>query len=191
MSDLFKTDDVLYRIPGKSNDEDPIRRVRGVYVSGPYLPIIHENNMILISEIKCDKPTIVNYTQREDCTTMDHNNVGVFAIRDIDLNNQPEVIFYKKTNKICNINDPNNIADGVFSICDIDLNNNPEIIPYETTFESRYICPPNTEGVFAICDIDINTEIAYEDYYKFERFFGHNDLIMIRNVITRHATISN
>ena len=190
MGDIFKTKAVLQRIPGKRNDQKPMREVRGVYVSGMFLPIEYSNNAIMITKLKHHKADVVDYTERSTSGTIDKNLSGTFAVCDIDINPNVQVDYYSQKSISTTIDDTKKYNHGAFAICDIDINNEVELLLYTQKNES-VIIDKNNHGTFAICDIDFPLGYSLENYYHVYGDKQHDDCLMIRKIKITKATIEN
>ena len=92
MSNIFRSKEIYKRIPGVSSDNNPLRAVQGMYVSGEYRPPYYIDGFVRVSKINTTKPKIVDYTAVTKDLTADPivNIIGVDC-SDIDIT------FYKKT----------------------------------------------------------------------------------------------
>jgi plasmid maintenance system antidote protein VapI len=71
MANVFRSKEVYKKIPKVSPDENPLRAVRGIYVSGAYRPAYYIDAFIHISNINTTKATIADYTERSTNITDD------------------------------------------------------------------------------------------------------------------------
>lgn len=196
MGDVFKTRDVLYEIPG--GEVVSMRRVRGVYIAGPYLPIHYENNLMMITHMEHTRPTIVDYTQRSVVEIVDdpHDNEGhgSMALCDMDFSNNVQVTYYSMQNRILRLDDnrgtQGNHGHGSMALCDFDLSSNIQILLY--TSLNKFVKLDNNEyGSMALCDMDFSTICSHKEYYMKHGFMGHDDCIMIRQLNITKATITD
>ena len=63
MANIFNSKEVYKRIPKVSSKDNPLRKVRGIYVTGDYRPPYYIDSSLHIAEINTNKPTIVDFTQ--------------------------------------------------------------------------------------------------------------------------------
>lgn len=192
MGDVFKTQEVLQRIPGKPSSQDPMRIVRGVYISGPYLPIQLNTNAIMITGITCKKASIVDYTMKDTSTIIDDTRLdqhGAFALCDIGININSDIVILYNTTMSCKLDDVR-CSHGVFGISDIDVNADYVIELYKSIEDEGYM-DKYDHGSFALCDVDVNTTISYDDYYKIYGYPQYDDCIMIRDIQINKAVITN
>ena len=79
MSNIFRSKEIYKRIPGVSSDNNPLRAVQGMYVSGEYRPPYYIDGFVRVSKINTTKPKIVDYTSVTKDLTADPivNIIGV------------------------------------------------------------------------------------------------------------------
>lgn len=65
LANIFKSEEVYKRIPRIDPALNPLRAVRGVYVSGPWKPPYYITPAILISNIESTPATVVDFTELE------------------------------------------------------------------------------------------------------------------------------
>jgi hypothetical protein len=65
LANIFKSKEVYKRIPRIDPALNPLRAVRGVYVSGPWKPPYYITPAILISNIESTPATVVDFTELE------------------------------------------------------------------------------------------------------------------------------
>ena len=95
MANIFNSKEVYKRIPKVSSKDNPLRKVRGMYVTGDYRPPYYIDSSLHIMEINTNKPTIVDFTQAS-ASTEDH----VLNILPIEvLTDRPNIIQYSKASK--------------------------------------------------------------------------------------------
>lgn len=63
MANIFNSKEVYKRIPKVSSKDNPLRKVRGMYVTGDYRPPYYIDSSLHIMEMNTNKPTIVDFTQ--------------------------------------------------------------------------------------------------------------------------------
>ena len=93
MSNIFRSKEIYKRIPGVSSDNNPLRAVQGMYVSGEYRPPYYIDGFIQVSNIKTNKATIKNYTQDEKSL----RNDPVINVTDISAKKNVDIVNYKIT----------------------------------------------------------------------------------------------
>ena len=95
VANIFNSKEVYKRIPKVSSKDNPLRKVRGMYVTGDYRPPYYIDSSLHIMEINTNKPTIVDFTQAS-ASTEDH----VLNILPIEvLTDRPNIIQYSKASK--------------------------------------------------------------------------------------------
>jgi hypothetical protein len=193
MGDIFKTKDVLYEIPG--GDSVSMRRVRGVYIAGPYLPIHYENNLMMITRIEHTTSKIVDYTERTVYHTLDspdnNHGRGVMSLCDMDFNTNVNITYYSTQTTSTTLDDfKTDNGHGVMALCDMDFTTDVSLVLYTTGYEFEYI-DNTSNGVMALCDVGFATGITYENYYYITGFVGHDDCIMISRLDITKASITD
>ena len=93
MSNIFRSKEIYKRIPGVSSDNNPLRVVQGMYVSGEYRPPYYIDGFVQVSNIKTKKATIKNYTQAEKSL----RNDPVINVTDISAKKNVDIVNYKIT----------------------------------------------------------------------------------------------
>ena len=86
MSNIFRSKEIYKRIPGVSSDNNPLRAVQGMYVSGEYRPPYYIDSFVQVSNIKTNKAKIEDYTSVTKDLTADPiiNIIGVDC-SDLDI----------------------------------------------------------------------------------------------------------
>lgn len=93
MSNIFRSKEIYKRIPGVSSDNNPLRAVQGMYVSGEYRPPYYIDGFIQINKVKTNKATITDYTQ----DTKSLKNDPVINVTEITAKNDVDIVYFKRT----------------------------------------------------------------------------------------------
>lgn len=79
MSNVYRSKEVYKRLKGVPSDMNPLRIVRGVYVSGKYRPAYYIDSCVLIEEIQSTNAVISDYISIS-ATTTDPNSINVVGV---------------------------------------------------------------------------------------------------------------
>ena len=173
MSNIFRSKEIYKRIPGVSSDNNPLRAVQGIYVSGEYRPPYYIDGFIQINRVKTNKATITDYTQ----DTQSLKNDPVINVTEISAKKNVDVVYYTRAT----VSAPN---EPVINVTDISANM-AEIIYF--TQDTK----PSTEPVINVTEISAkkDVDIVYFKRISFNTNPDHS--IRISKVSTTKATIES
>lgn len=124
MPNVHRSQEVYKRIKGLRGDAQPLRALRGLYVSGTHLEPQYIDNNISITDFGTSvELKVVNYTQKDQTMPDDH----ILSFLNIETN-QPKITSYTTTSKSL----PD---DHILQFLNVETNQ-PRIVSYETKKES-------------------------------------------------------
>ncbi|NMA75564.1 MAG: hypothetical protein GX963_15745 [Bacteroidales bacterium] len=172
MANVFRSKEVYKKIPKVSPDENPLRAVRGIYVSGAYRPAYYIDAFIHISNINTTKATIADYTERSTNIT-DDGAMRLVQVKFDDLS----VVDYSRTNK--NITD-----DGAMRLVQVKFD---DLVLIEYTREHKNI---TDDGAMRLVQVKFDDESIY--WFNNKPIETNKDfMIRIKSITSTHAIITN
>ena len=173
MSNIFRSKEIYKRIPGVSSDNNPLRAVQGMYVSGEYRPPYYIDGFVQVSNIKTKKATIKNYTQAEKSL----RNDPVINVTDISAKKNVDVVYYTRAT----VSAP---KEPVINVTDISANM-AEIIYF--TQDTK----PSTDPVINVTDISAKKNVDIVNYKITCINTNPDHSVRVSKISTTKATITS
>lgn len=170
MSNIFRSKEIYKRIPGVSSDNNPLRAVQGMYVSGEYRPPYYIDSFVQVSNIKTNKAKIEDYTATtKDLVDPIVNIIGVDC-------SELDIIQYTRTQSDLS-------ADPIINIIGVDCSD-IDILCYTSITENLTADPIINIIDVGCSDVDIT-------YYKNQLINTNPDFsIRIKSITTSKAVVA-
>lgn len=170
MSNVYRSKEVYKRLKGVPSDMNPLRIVRGVYVSGKYRPVYYIDSCILIEEIQSTNASIFDYTSAS-ATATDPNSINVVGV---DCNTLTMIDYSSKSDTT---------TDNAINVTGIDFGN-LGIISYTNVNRDT------TENAINVTGIDCNN-LSIQQYKRPIYDTNKDHMIQVEQISSTSADITN
>lgn len=177
MANIFRSKEVYKRIPGVPSDQNPLRVVRGVYVTGPYRAPYYIDTCTHVKSITTTKATVVNYTQASSDST-DH----VVNLLNVDASTDPiPITFYTRAESQLQ-------SDHVVNLLNVDASTDQiDILAYTKINQDLA-----SDHVVNLMGIDTSADTPNITFYRTEIFKTNPEpIVRVKELTTTKATIAN
>lgn len=176
MANIFNSKEVYKRIPKVSSKDNPLRKVRGMYVTGDYRPPYYIDSSLHIMEINTNKPRIVDFTQVTK-PTYDDSTVSL-----LDLSCNWDLKFNRYTRATGSVTDDSTVSLLDLSCNDLTLTKIPRPKAYADV---------DTGSTISLLDMNCSRNIKFTRYHSQKHGYIPEQICVVTDQYTTKASIEN
>lgn len=175
MANILRSKEVYKRLIGIASSQNPLRAVRGLYVSGEHREPYLIDNGITITSFNSSKAKIEDYVDTRDKLEPEQ----ILNFLSVDNITNSTVVSYTQASKTLE-------ADNILNFIGVETLTDSIILKYTSKEES--LTPENILNILDVYDITSSTIVLYTQK---EAMMQPEPIIYINSISTVKATITN